>query len=184
MPKNPVWDWFFPSLSTSAGTRSFVDRRIPGIGTGSPDGTVRPKRPFPPGLAGRNLVKKGGEGFYFDQETRRSEPVLKVKWVRIPEPVHLLGNNALPRAHLPLPPPGPGLEEGGGGGVEAERLFFPSPISGAVPPAGSGAAGKAEKTRVEIIRSDLFPRSDSSFERLPNGSFCLSESFSSRFCSD
>lgn len=88
----------------------------------------------------------------------------------------------------PRPPPAatarPRAGGGGRGGVEAERLFFPSPISGAVPPAGSGAAGKAEKTRVEIIRSDLFPRSDSSFERLPNGSFCLSESFSSRFCSD
>lgn len=144
MPKNPFWDWFFPSLSTSAGTRSFVDRRIPGIGTGSPDGTVRPKRPFPPGLAGRNLVKKGGEGFYFDQETRRSEPVLKVKWVRIPEPVHLLGNNALPRAHLPLPPPGPGLEEGGGGG-RSRAALLPLPDIWGRPPGGIGSGWKGRE---------------------------------------
>lgn len=83
-------------------------------------------------------------------------------------------------AARPPPPAPPGLGEGRGSpsGSSAPRL------SGGRSPAGPGAAGKAEKTRVEIIRSDLFPWSDSSFEQLPNGSFCLSESFSSRFCSD
>lgn len=47
-----------------------------------------------------------------ERRPRRSEPVLKVKWLRAPELVLLAGNNALLLAHLPLHRPG--SEKGGG----------------------------------------------------------------------
>lgn len=81
------------------------------------------------------------EGFLFqphrgqrERRPRSSEPVLKVKWLRVPELVLLAGNNALLLAHLPLHCPG--LGKGGG---EAELLFSSSALGGPFP--GGTASG-------------------------------------------
>lgn len=172
--------------------------RRAGRGAERPRGTAGPvqgkvERPLPPphpeSGPGETPMKKRGKGLYFsptggsgERRPRSSEPVLKVKSFRVPELVHRPGNNEVPLVHLPLPSPGLGFWKREGG--KPNQIFPSANIWGPSPRRGPGAAGKAEKTRVEIIRSDLFPWSDSSFEQLPNGSFCLSESFSSRFCSD
>lgn len=86
---------------------------------------------------GEAPLKQEGEGLYFsptgERRPRSSEPVLKVKSLRVPELAHLPGNNALPRAHLPLPSPGLGFRRGEG---ENPTRSSPPQISGGRPHGG------------------------------------------------
>lgn len=142
--------------------------------------------PFPRGWRGRSPAEAGGRRALFQPHRRKMAPELGACFKSQIAP----GAGARPppreQCAAPGPPPPaiarPWISERGGG--KPNQILPSSNIWGPSPRRGPGAAGKAEKTRVEIIRSDLFPWSDSSFEQLPNGSFCLSESFSSRFCSD
>lgn len=147
------------------------------------------RAPFPPSSAGRSPDEAGGRWGLL--QPHRGQPGKAAPELRACFKSQIAsdaGARPPPREQCAGPgPPPPAiarpwvLAKGGG---KPNQIFPSSNIWGPSPRRGPGAAGKAEKTRVEIIRSDLFPWSDSSFEQLPNGSFCLSESFSSRFCSD
>lgn len=172
-----------PGQSESPGTRAERPRGTAGPVQGKAEGS------FPPSSAGRSPDEAGGRWGLL--QPHRGQPGKAASELRACFKSQIAsdaGARPPPREQCAAPgPPPPAiarpwvLAKGGG---KPNQIFPSSNIWGPSPRRGPGAAGKAEKTRVEIIRSDLFPWSDSSFEQLPNGSFCLSESFSSRFCSD
>lgn len=117
-------------------------RASPGAGSSAP--TASPDGPGQDRAAPFWGDSKRGEGFYFGPAVgrgktrpRRSEPVLKVKSLRVPAARPLLGNNA-----LPLPSPGLGFW-GREGETQPDLPLLK--YLGAVPPAGTGSGWKSRE---------------------------------------